>query len=170
MQANVYELIKHKHAVRQFADEPVPEEVLRQIVDAGRRAPSWKNAQPWRFIVVQDPERRQKIADLNRYARHLAEAAAGVVVVVPEDNESGSVEFDLGRAVQNMMLAAQGMGVSSVVGHMAAPQDTADLLGVPDGYFIAWVVSFGYPAEPQDRPPREGGRLPFDEVVHWETW
>lgn len=170
MQANVYELIKHKHAVRQFSDEPLPEEVLRQIVDAGRRSPSWQNAQPWRFIVVQDAERRQKIAGLNPNARHLPGAAAGVVIVVPEDNESGSVDFDLGRAVQNMMLSAQGMGVSSVVGYVNSPDETGEYLGVPEGNRVAWVVSFGYPAESQDRPPREGGRLPFDEVVHWETW
>lgn len=170
MTNQAYELVKSKHAVRQFTDEPLPDDVVRQILDAGRRSPSWTNAQPWRFIAVTDAETRQRIAEHNRHARHVTGAALAVVIATPESTESGSPEFDTGRAVQNMMLTAHGAGVGSVVGFLPQHEKVAELLNVPEGYRVAWVVSFGYPAEPQDRPPREGGRMDFDEVVHWETW
>src|SRR5690606_14602865 len=112
----------------------------------------------------------RRIAELNPNAGHLAGAALGVVIVAPEPSSSGSPEFDFGRAVQNMMLTAHGVGVGSVVGYLKQPEETAKLLGVPEGHRVAWVVSFGYPANKQDRPARRGGRLPFDEVVHWEKW
>ncbi|HOA25057.1 MAG TPA: nitroreductase family protein [Aggregatilineales bacterium] len=170
MENQAFELIRTKHVVREFSDEPLPDEVVRQILEAGRLSPSWANTQPWRFIAVRNRDTLRRIAELNPNAGHLAGAALGVVIVAPEPSSSGSPEFDFGRAVQNMMLTAHGVGVGSVVGYLKQPEETAKLLGVPEGHRVAWVVSFGYPANKQDRPARRGGRLPFDEVVHWEKW
>lgn len=170
LENRAFELVTSKHVVRAFSDEPLPDDVVRQILEAGRRSPSWANAQPWRFIAVQNRETMARIAELNPNAGHLAGAALGVVIVAPEPSPSGSPEFDFGRAVQNMMLTAHGVGVGSVVGYLKQPEETAKLLGVPEDHRVAWVVSFGYPAEGQRQPARSGGRLPFDEVVRWETW
>src|SRR5690606_36136721 len=170
MSTAVFEAIRTKRAVRQFTDQPIPDEIVREILNAGRLSGSSKNTQPWHFVAVRNRDTLRRIAELNPNAGHLAGAALGVVIVAPEPSSSGSPEFDFGRAVQNMMLTAHGVGVGSVVGYLKQPEETAKLLGVPEGHRVAWVVSFGYPANKQDRPARRGGRLPFDEVVHWEKW
>lgn len=171
MSLSVYDVIRTKRAVREFRDEPLPDDIVREILNAGRLSGSSKNTQPWHFIAVCNRQTLQALATTGRYAGHLAGAALGVVIVAPDPPPAPhALGFDLGRAAQNMMLAAWGRGVGSVVAAIYEPERAAEILGVPSGYRVEWAISFGYPAQPQDRPPRKGGRRPFDEVVHWERW
>lgn len=171
MSLSVYDVIRTKRAVREFRDEPLPDDVVREILNAGRLSGSSKNTQPWHFIAVRNRQTLQALATTGRYAGHLAGAALGVVIVAPDPPPAPhALGFDLGRAAQNMMLAAWGRGVGSVVAAIYEPERAAEILGVPSGYRVEWAISFGYPGQPQDRPPRKGGRRPFDEVVHWERW
>ncbi len=88
-------------AVREFSVRPVPDDVIRQIVDAGRRSQSSKNSQPWQFVVVRQRETLARLAQCGTYASHVAAAAFAVVLVAP-----AGTGFDQGQATAYMMLAA----------------------------------------------------------------
>jgi nitroreductase len=103
---NVSEAIRTKRAVRQFQDEPLPSQAVRAILNAGRRAQSSKNIQPWQFIAVQDTATLGAMAKLGNYAGHLAGAALGVAILTPQPDQRFSVMFDAGQAAAYMQLAA----------------------------------------------------------------
>lgn len=170
MSDEIYTAIKTRRAVRRFRDERLPDDAVRCILNAGRLSGSAKNRQPWHFIAVSDRETLQALGTYGAYAGHLAGAALGVALVTADPFERLTVPFDLGRAAQNMMLAAWEMGIGSVMATIYQPDKARDILGVPEGFVIPWCISFGYPAEPTDRPAHKGGRREFDEVVHWEQW
>ncbi len=168
--SEIFNLIKSKRAVRQFRDEQLPEEILQQILEAGRLSGSAKNRQPWYFVAVQERDTLKALSTCGAYASHLAGAALGVALVVEDPFERLTTPFDLGRTTQNMMLAAWSQGVGSVMATIYQPDKAREILGVPMDYTIPWCISFGYPAESQDRPPRKGGRRGSDDVIHWERW
>ena len=170
MSTEVFETIKAKRAVRQFADRPLSEEIVHLILEAGRLSGSAKNMQPWHFIAVQERESLEMLATCGAFAGHLAGAALGVALVAADPFYRLSVPFDLGRATQNMMLTAWSLGVGSVMATIYQPDKARDILQVPPEYTIPWCISFGYPAVPVDRPARKGGRRTGQEVVHWDRW
>jgi len=165
----ILDLIRRKHATRRFLDKTVDAELIRHIVDAGRRAGSWKNSQPWRFIAITDPGLRAQVAATNTHAQHMKGAAFGIAVVGMEPSPSGSPQFDYGRAIQNMMLAAEAYGISSVIGYVSEVEKTNDLLDLPDGFAVAWLVSFGYPVE-EDAAKVGHRREPLGDRLHWNGW
>ena len=161
--------------VRRFADRPLDDASLATIVDAGRRAGSSKNLQRWDFIVVRDRERLTALAAVGPWAGHLAGAAAAVALVTPDPRAEGaplSVAFDLGRAAENMVLAAWALGIGSCPATVYEQDLARRILGHPETHHCEYVFSFGYPADPADleRPNRAGGRKAPDAVVHNETW
>jgi nitroreductase len=168
--SETFNLIKSKRAVRQFRDEQLPADIVHQILEAGRLSGSAKNRQPWYFVAVQDRHTLEALSTCGAYAGHLAGAALGVALVVEDPFERLTVPFDLGRTTQNMMLTAWALGVGSVMATIYRPDKAREILGVPAEYTIPWCISFGYPAEPQNRPPRKGGRRGTDEVIRWEQW
>ena len=170
MASPVFETVKAKRAVRDFKPEPLPEDVVRRILDAGRLAGSAKNMQPWHFIAVQRRETLAALSECGTHAGHLKGAALGVALATPDPYYRLTVPFDLGRTTQNMMLVAWELGVGSVMATMYRPDRAAAILGVPPGFVVPWCISFGYPAQPVDRPARKGGRHSADEVIHFEQW
>ena len=166
----VFDVVKTKRAVRSFTDDPLPDEVAARILQAGRLSGSAKNTQPWHFIAVRNCETLAALSACGAFAGHMAGAALGVALVTEDPFYRLTVSFDLGRATQNMMLTAWEMGVCSVMATIYQPDQARDILGVPPEFTIPWCISFGYPAVPVDRPPRKSGRLPADEVIHWDTW
>ena len=113
---DVGEAIRSQRAIRRFADRPIAGEVLEEILDAARRAPSSMNEQRWAFVLVTGPERLRALASVGEYADHLAGAAAAVALVVPEADEDWrreSIAFDLGQCAQNLMLAAWERGIGA---------------------------------------------------------
>src|SRR6266851_9171524 len=118
---NVLEAIRTKRATRKFSSQLVSEEMIRTIVDAGRRAQSSKNTQPWHFIVVRDRELLKALAEVGPYAGHLAGAVFGVALASPDPAGRWSIAFDLGQAAAYMQLAAWELGVGSCIGSMYEP-------------------------------------------------
>ncbi len=165
--------IQSRRNVRQYTDEPITRSDLERILEAGRRAPSSMNSQPWHFVVVTERGQLEELAKVWQGAGHVAHSAAtvGLVVAEPEDEAHGAwIQYDLGQATSYMMLAAADLGIGS--GH-AAVQDQAQakkVLGLPQGYLLVYVIAFGYPADRPLRPIRNPDRRPFDEVVHWDRW
>ncbi len=160
----VQQAIQKLRSVRRFEDRLLPDDVLRAILDAGRRAQSSKNTQPWAFVVVQDRERLEALSMLGIYAGHLAGAAAGVVLV----SDAGDA-YDIGQATSFLMLAALELGVGSCIAYIGQQDEAKALLGVPPEQQLVYALSFGYPAADWT-PAKMGGRRPLDEVVHWEQW
>jgi nitroreductase len=163
----VEEAIRTLRAVRQFTDQPLPDAAVLAILNAGRRAQSSKNTQPWQFIAVRDRATLQQLAACGPYAGHLAGAALGVVLVGGGEKET----YDLGQATAWMMLAAWEAGIGSCIATVYEPDKARAILGVPADYRIEHAISFGYPADPAAlAPPRQGGRRPLESVVRWERW
>ncbi|MBI5878475.1 MAG: nitroreductase family protein [Chloroflexi bacterium] len=167
---HVTEAIRTKRATRQFAATPVPDDLIRQIVDAGRRAQSSKNTQPWHFVVVRDRERMKELSQTGTFASHLAGAAFGVVLASPDPATRWSIPFDVGQAAAYMQLAAWELGVGSCIGSIYEPDKVRALLGLPADQHTYVFLSFGYPADSKPAPARRGGRRAVDDVVHWEQW
>lgn len=169
---NVSEAIKTKRAVRQFSAQPISDEVARTILNAGRRAQSAKNSQPWQFIVVRDRQMLEKLSKLGQWAGHLAGAAMAVGIVTPPPEQRWSILFDAGQAAAYLQLAAWEQGIGSAPATIYETEAARALLGYPPDMEMHVMLSFGYPAQPEllTQPNRKGGRNPLDQIVHWETW
>ena len=164
--------IRTKRAVRQFIEQPLPEESIRAIITAGRRAQSAKNIQPWHFIAIQKRETLVALSKLGHFAGHLAGAPLSIAIITPDPEQRFSVLFDAGQAAANMQLAAWELGIGSCLATIYEPGRARELLGFPDDLHINIAISFGFPKNPGDitRPPKPGGRRTWNEVVHWEEW
>lgn len=172
---SVAETIRTKRAVREFADTPLPEDAVRAILNAGRRAQSSKNTQPWEFVAVRDTAQLKRLSECGLYAGHLAGAALGIALVAPEGDTTSRREwimFDLGQAAAQMQLVAWDMGVGSCIASIYEPEKAKVVLGFPADRRCDVAISFGYPRASRERPPavRPDGRKTFDAVVHWDRW
>jgi nitroreductase len=166
-----WEAMTARRNVRSFAGRPVPAADLDQILEAGRRAPSSQNWQPWDFILVTDRGQLSELAKAGPGAGHLAGAAAAIVVIGPAaDNPFGRAQFDLGQAVMAMTLAAADLGVGSCHAGIADLALVRGLLGFPGDRDWALLISLGHPADRPLAPIRNPKRRPFDEVVHRGRW
>ncbi len=163
----VSELIRTKRAVRQFTDEPLADEAIRSILNAGRRAQSSKNTQPWHFIAIRDRATLRGLAECGVYAGHLAGAPFAVALI-----SSSAESFDLGQAAAYMQLAAWDLGIGSCIASMWEPEKAKAILGVPRDLHFDVAISFGYPLHSGEQPsaPKPNGRKPLDQVVFWERW
>jgi nitroreductase len=167
--------IRTKRMIRTFEARPVGPDHLERILDAGRHAGSSKNLQRWDFLVVDDREHLTALSAVGPYAGHLAGAAVAIALVTPDPSQRGSalsILWDLGLAAQNMMLAAWELGIGSCPATVYDPALARELLGYPQDRACEYVLSFGYPANPEDliRPPRRGGRRPLAALIHRDRW
>jgi nitroreductase len=169
---NVLDAINSKRAVRTFADNPLPADAVQTILNAGRRAQSAKNRQPWHFIAIQDKARLKALSELGTFAGHLAGAALGVAIITPPREKRFSIMFDAGQAAAYMQLAAWELGIGSCPATIYEPEKAKELLGFPDDLHIYLALSFGYPADEEalTRPNQKGGRKQFDDIAHYERW
>ena len=167
--------IRTKRMVRRFEERPLSSDDLIRIVDAGRHAGSSKNQQRWDFVVVEDRGMLRRLAAVGPFAGHVGGAAAAIGLVTPDPTKPGaslSLVWDAGLAAQNMMLAAWALGIGSCPATVYEQQIAREILDYPDDRWCGYLLSFGYPADPEDltRPPKAGGRRPIDEVLHREHW
>lgn len=170
------ELIKSLRSVRLFSEREIADDVLLDIVDAGRWTGSAKNTQPWDLIVVKNRENLAALAKCGRYAGHLATAPLAIALVMHGDDVA--TLMDEGRLMQNLMLAAWAHGVGSCIASIY-PQDNEqrarELLGIPKDRHLRTMLSIGYPAGPEAlrlpaNAPIPRGRRPMAEVVSWERF
>jgi nitroreductase len=157
--------VASKRDIRRYADRPLPEDVLLRILDAGRLAGSARNRQPWRFVVVESPELKERLAETVYAPANVSGAAVAVAIV-------GKAGLDTGRCMQNMMLVAWNDGVASCPNGMPDPARTAEVLELQGDSQPAVVLTFGYPVfepHPERRTPGEwsarADRKPLEELV-----
>jgi nitroreductase len=166
-----WEAITARRNVRSFADRPISAADLDQILEAGRRAPSSQNWQPWDFILVTDRAQLRELANVWRGAGHVAQSAATIAVIGPSaDNEFHRAQLDLGQATMAMMLAAADLGIGSCHSGVADLQLARALLGFPADRDWVLLISLGYPAGRPLTPIRNPKRRPLSDVVHRGRW
>jgi nitroreductase len=163
-----WDAITSRRNVRSFSPQPVSAGDLDQILEAGRRAPSSRNTQPWDFVLVTEPAQLRELATVWVGAAHVASSAATIALITSEDG--GRVQFDLGQVTMSIMLAAADLGIGT--GHAGVgDQDLARrILGLPADRTCAFLISLGYPAGRPLAPIRNPDRRAFDEIVHRGTW
>ena len=171
----VWTAIRTKRMVRRFEPRPLAPEHLTRLLDAGRHAGSSKNQQRWDFVAVEDRETLRRLAAVGPFAEHIGGAAAAIGLVTPDPTVPGaslSIVWDAGLAAQNMLLAAWELGVGGCPATVYEQPVAREILGVPADRWCGYILSFGYPADPDDvtRPAKAGGRKPLDEIVHRERW
>ena len=160
-------------AVRSFRSDPVPQEVIEDILDVVRWSGSASNRQPWEIILVRERDTLRSLASFDGYAGHLGRAPLGIVLVMAGDRAEQET-YDEGRLAERIMLAAHAHGVGSSIGWIVGPgRDAArELLGIPRHKVVRTAISLGYPDE-QARRPRSGrgpARKPVSEIVHQERY
>ncbi len=165
--------IRELKATRGYTADPLSEEELAEILEAGRWTGSSLNSQPWTFVVVTDPGLKQELSETGRYATHLVSSAVVIVLV----GAPGRGEFDVGRAAQNMMLTADVLGIGSCPATLHDQESVCRLLGVPDDRSARHAIAFGYPNHDLEPTIRQNMKLvtgsarkPLDEVVRWNTY
>jgi nitroreductase len=165
---DTYLAVASKRDWRSYADRPVPEDVQRRILDAGRLSGSSQNKQVWTFVVAGSPEVKGHLAEQVYDARNLRTCAFAVAIATP----GGKYPFDVGRAMQNMMLAAWNEGVASCPNGMPDADAAARVLGLEEGLLPVNIPSFGYPKRPLEPESRsaeewsaEANRKPLSELV-----
>ena len=176
---DVIEVLRTLRAVRRFASDPIPADVLYDILEAARWTGSAKNTQPWELIVVADREMLAQLARLGTYAGHLAGAPLAVLLVM----ERATQAFDAGRLAQTIMVAAWAHGVGSCIASLYPAENEREakaLLGVPVERSLHTAIALGYPANADARRLRSSpphiraevprGRKALDELVSWERY
>ena len=168
-----WDAIRSRRNVRQYTNQPIARQDLERVLEAGRRAPSSMNWQPWHLVVVTDREQLIELAKVWQGGGHVADSAATIALIAAEPEDAMHrdwLQYDFGQATANMMLGATDLAIGS--GHSAVlDQEQAQrVLGFPDGYFAVYLIALGYPADRPLRPLVRPDRRPFDEVVHWDRW
>jgi nitroreductase len=168
-----WDAIRARRNVRTYTDQPIAEEDLDRILEAGRRAPSASNRQRWEFIAITEKAQLEALGGVWQGARHIPGAQAAIVLLLPEPDEERFVtidQFDLGQATYAILLAATDLGIGSAHSAVGDQEKAREILGFPQGYTAAYMVGLGYPADRPLRPIVTPNRRPFDEVVHRGGW
>ncbi len=192
---DIFETIYSQRAMRRLKTDPVPDELIWKILDAAIRAPSGSNQQPWKFIVIRDPETKKRIGELylevwSSYrsgqlqqpepdpttariyssADHLAHniGEAPVLILVTSVSSSALGGASIFPAVQNLMLAARALGLGTVLTtiHRGREAQVKDLLCIPEEVETAALIPLGWP-KGRFSP---NVRRPVEQVSYWERW
>lgn len=197
----LFEAMYTQRALRYMSTDPIPDALVRKVLDAGIRAPNGGNQQRWRFIVIKDPETKRWIqeryqsasppahaptrnqaeartmarndAAANHLADHLHEVPVLILCCTQHDGSPSDINrgVSIYPAVQNMLLAARGLGLASVLTtrpRRSFEQEIKQKLGIPDNVDTAALLPLGFPAEGYRYGPTN--RRPVEEVTFDERW
>jgi nitroreductase len=166
---DILNLLKSRRSVRLYQDKPVPQELLLQILEAGRWAPTGANLQPWHFIVITDSETRKRVGEVARFffikSSHVGKAP--VVLVLGFDTRKGKYgRYDVTLAGGNMLTMAAHLGLGTCwIGAFDEPR-VKEILEIPENIEVIGLIALGYPGENAEPPPR----VELEKIVHWESW
>lgn len=177
----VLDAIKTRRSIRRYKDTPVDDNTLEAVLEAARWAPSWANTQCSRFVVVRDNDIKARLADTlsaNNPATEAVRSAPLTVVACAELAKAGCYRgeattdkgdwfmFDVGLAMQNLVLAAHALGLGTVhIGAFDAGK-AAEVISVPDGYCVVEMTPLGYPDHEAKTPPRKE----LSEIVSYDKF
>ena len=162
---DVFDAVRTVLAVRQFKPDPIPDDALHRIVEAGRLTGSASNRQPWHFVVVTEPDTIKELGRLVTTGPYI-EAAPAAIVIATENSPWGL--SDASRAIQSMLLTAWGEGIGSNWAGGPGMAQLKPLLGIPDELDVIAVLPLGYAAVPVGQGKKN--RKPLSEVAHRERF
>jgi len=191
----LFEAIKQRRSIRKYTEDPVDDKAIEAILEAGRWAPSWSNTQCWRFIVVRDSEIKANVAEslvkfkiqgelVDNPGKKIINTVPVLIVVCAEMGKSGGPPgpsggqgefitdkgdwfmFDTALAVQNMVLAAHGLGLGTVIIGTFDAVRAEKALEVPEGFRVVTLFPVGVPAKEGKAPPRKE----ISEIVYTDKW
>jgi nitroreductase len=162
---DVFEAIRTLLAVRSYRPTPIPDAVVRRIVEAGRLTGSGMNRQPWHFIVVREPDTLRRLGALASSGPYIAQAPLAIVVATDASRFAVS---DASRAIQSMLLTAWADGVGSNWVGFGGLDSARALLGLPANQEVLAILPFGYPARAVGRGKKD--RKPLRDVAHLERY
>jgi len=167
-----YDVIKTRRSVRSYKPDPIPDDVLKRVLDAARIAPSGSNRQPWKFIVVKDEETKRKLVSACHNQSWMAEAPVIIVACAQEldYNRGGymgklSGVMDATIAFTHLILAARAEGLGTCWIGAFDNERVKEILGVPEGWNVAALTPLGYPAEGENAFRETTNRKPLEEIV-----
>ena len=163
---DVFEAVRTVLAIRSYRDEPVPTEVIDEIVRSAHLTASSQNKQPWHFVVVDDRATLQQLGALLRSGPYTAQAAFAMIVA--REAASRFSVSDVSRAVQSMVLTAWSHGVGSNWVGYGGLDEVQHLVGIPETYEVLAVLPFGYPDQPAGKGEKR--RKPIGQVVSRERF
>jgi nitroreductase len=161
---DVFEAIRTLLAVRRYRDKPVPGDVVRRVLEAGRLSASAMNKQPWQFVVVQDSNMLRQLGTVAQTGPYISEAPLVIVVAI---EPSRFALADAGRAIQDMLLTAWDAGLGGNWVGSGGPA-AKELLGIPEELDVVAILPFGYPAGAIGQGQK--ARKPLSEIAHRERW
>jgi nitroreductase len=161
----VYDAIRTLLAVRRYQARPVPDAVIRRILEAGRLTGSGMNGQPWHFIVVREADTLRRLGALASSGSYVAQAPLAIVVATERSRFAVS---DASRAIQSMLLAAWADGVGSNWVGFGGLDTVRAVLDIPARLDVLAILPFGYPARAVGRGKKQ--RKPLREVAHLERY
>lgn len=195
----LFEAMYSQRAVREFKPDPVPDEVIHKLIEAATKAPSGSNRQGWKFLVIRDVELKRKIGEYynraresrygggaapasnipprrqaasNYMAEHMHEVPVLILACIEHDGGPSTMSRggSIYPAVQNLLLAARGLGLGSVITslHKQYEDEVKALLGIPDNVETAALLPIGYPARRSPYGPTT--RAPVEEVTYYDKW
>jgi nitroreductase len=167
--------LRRLRAVRQFRPDPVPQDVVDDLLTVARWSGTASNRQPWELVVIRSPETLRALATMEGYVKHLADAPLGIVLVMAGEPDRVEQEtFDEGRLSERILLAAAAHGVGGSIGWFSGSGRPVakDLLGIPQERLVRTALSLGYPDEAAQRarPKPAQARKPLSILVHDERY
>lgn len=163
--SETYERILNLKAIRSYQARPLDEADVERIVEAARWTGSSKNSQNWSFVLVRDRDQIERLAECGDFTAPVLKAPATLALIQERDG----YEFDTGRLAQNIMLAADAIGVATCPITLHRDEDVARVLGLPEGRRCRYAVTLGYPAA-DAAPAKFGGRKPIGELLHHDRY
>ena len=167
---DVHEAVKTRLTVREFKPDPVPDEVVHKLLEAGRLAPSSQNLQPWHFIVIRDRETLKRLGQIASSGRFVADAPMAIAIAM---DDADRPDLDAGRTLQQMELVAweEGLG-TCFVGLRVAEQNrqVKELLGIPDNLELITLLPFGYRHDNVTGTRGVRSRKALPEIAHSERF
>ncbi len=169
---DIYEAIQIRKSVRAFLDRDVEDTVLTRILSAARLAPSAKNFQEWRFIVVRDPNTRLQLARAARGQKYVGQAPVVLACCAETDGHvmtCGQLCYpiDLAIAIDHITLSAAAEGLGTCWIGAFFEDQVKEILGIPPEIRVVALLPLGYPADPS---PVEKRRLSLDTIVKFDRW
>ncbi len=165
---DIMEAIKKRRSIRKYQDKPIPKDILENLIDAARFAPTARNVQPWEFIVIGKSDTLKKIGDLAENGRFMAEAAACIAIF---SSDTKYYLEDGCAATQNILLTATALGIGScwVAGDKKPYcSQVNNLLNVPQAFKLVSLVALGYPQAKDNFRIVEKRNL--KDIIHWDKF
>jgi len=168
-----FDVIKTRRSIRKYKPNPISDKDIDYILNVARLAPSAKNRQCWRYVVIKDKKLIEKIASSRPESKEWINQAPVIIVACADPNESSKREgkelylFDLGISFEHLLLAAKDIGLATCCICGFDEKTVKDAIGVPENIRVVAFTPLGYPAEEKDEVT---DRKPLEEIIFYEKY